>query len=34
MSGKSNYLEDKLLNWALKGAATGTAPVASAAWNF
>jgi hypothetical protein len=28
MSGKSNYLEDKLLNWALKGAAMGTAPVA------
>lgn len=27
MSGKSNYLEDKVLNWALKGTAMGTAPV-------
>lgn len=27
MSGKSNYLEDKLLNW-IKGTAFGTAPVA------
>lgn len=26
MSGKSNYLEDKVLNWALKAAAMGTAP--------
>jgi len=28
MSGKSNYLEDKVLSWALKGVAMGTAPVA------
>lgn len=28
MSGKSNYLEDKVLGWALKGVAMGTAPVA------
>lgn len=26
MSGKSNYLEDKVLGWALKGQAMGTAP--------
>lgn len=28
MSGKSNYLEDKVLNWALKAVAMGTAPAA------
>lgn len=28
MSGKSNYLEDKILNWALKATAMGTAPAA------
>lgn len=28
MSGKSNYLEDKVLNWALKAAAMGSAPAA------
>lgn len=26
MTGKSNYLEDKVLNWALKAIAMGTAP--------
>jgi len=26
MGGKSNYLEDKVLNWALKATAMGTAP--------
>lgn len=28
MTGKSNYLEDKVINWALKAGAMGTAPVA------
>ncbi len=29
MAGKSNYLEDKTLNWALKAVAMGAAPVAT-----
>lgn len=28
MTGKSNYLEDKVINWALKAGAMGTAPAA------
>lgn len=28
MGGKSNYLEDKVLNWALNGVTMGTAPAA------